>query len=494
MAGGHKSLRKGPPVPAYADPASLPNAPKWALTKYEADQNAEMERQREARDRMLPVAIAGYNALKPKRMPELDPANPAHVAVVLENPQSLVERLEAPVSRGGHGKYEDQPGWRNAEQYADAVRAHAHGFYGMHHDGSLLDGLKELAGFYMGHSLMSPEQYAYQQKVGRTIDLLQNLKNNPARAGGYWDSSDYQRLNRDPFNQAYHQKGAGWGKAFGEFMNAGTGNVVPYAINAGQMVPDTIKNAARGDDSTLDKRHPAWFAAAPGLSVVAGLLSRATDAAASAGANFQNKDRVRLSETPILDLPDDATPNEYKVGRANEQKFSDALKPYPAQNIANAGWRAIGLPKLTGMDSAPAVVGDAIDTGLDMLDPTMMAELGLQAAKIGAKWIPRLLAKEAGPEAAVESGIRSMLPSPQNPDRDKPRPAYQQVLDSLAPYGSYFTTPKPDEPVDNDAHWRAVRDVEQKKPQSISGALNSAYYGPFPADPKFGTAPRWPAK
>lgn len=424
---------------------------------------------------MLPVAIAGYNALKPKRMPALDPANPEHASAVLENPQSLVERIEAPVSRGGHGPYSDVPGWKNAAQYADAVRDHAHGFYGMHHDGSLLDGLKELTGFYMGHSLMSPEQQKYQQKVGRTVDLLLNLKNNPVRAEGYYASSDNQPLNRDAFNQAYHQKGAGWGNAFGEFMNAGTGNVVPYAINAGQMVPDTIKNAARGDDTTLDKRHPAWFAAAPGLSVVAGLLSRATDAAASAGANFQNKDRVRLSETPILDLPDNATPNEYKVGRANEQKFSDALRPYPAQNIANSGWRAVGLPKLTGMDSAPAVFGDAIDTGLDMLDPTMMAELGLQAAKIGAKWIPRLLAKEAGPEVAVESGIRSMIPQPRT-------------------VAEYFAKPAPDEPVDNNAHWRAVRDVEQKQPQSISGALNSAYYGPSPADPKFGTAPRWPAK
>ena len=478
-------------MPSFVQPASLPNAPKGSLTSWEAAQNVEMERQREARDRMLPVAIAGYNALRPKKAPELDPANPAHAALALERPQDLVMRLESPAAKGGYGKYADQPGFANARQYADAVRDHAHGFYGMHHDGSLLDGLKEMAGFYMGHSLMSPEQQKYQQKVGRTIDLLTNLNANPARAEEYYKSSDNQPLNRDAFNQAYHQKGAGWGNAFGEFMNAGTGNVVPYAINAGQMVPDTIKNTARGDDTLHDKRHPAWFAAAPGLSVVAGLLSRATDAAASAGANFQNKDRVRLGETPILELPSDATPNEYRVERANEQKFSDALKPYPAQNIANAGWRAIGLPKLTGMDSAPAVLGDAIDTGLDMLDPTMMAELGLQAAKIGAKWIPRLLAKEAGPEAAVESGIRSLIPSPASPDSDKPRPAYQQVLDSLAPYGSYFTTPKPDEPVDNNAHWRAVRDVEQKQPQSISEELHRAYNRPAPGGPKFGTSPRF---
>jgi hypothetical protein len=432
-----------------------------------------MERQREARDRMLPVAIAGYNSLRPKKMPELDPANPEHSAHVLENPESLVARLEAPVSRGGHGKYADQPGWRNARQYADAVREHAHGYYGMHHDGSVLDGLKELAGFYMGHSLMSPEQRAYQQKVGRTVDLLSNLKDNPARAESYYQSSENQPLNRDALNQAYHQKGAGWGNAFGEFMNAGSGNVVPYAINAGQMVPDTIKNAARGGDTTLNKRHPSWFAAAPGLSIVAGLLSSATDAAASAGANFQNKDRVRLGETPILDQPDGTTPSDYKVHRNNEQKFADALKPYPSQNIVNAGWRAIGLPQLTGMDSAPAVAGDALDTGLDMLDPTMMAELGLQAAKIGAKWLPRLLAKEAAPEVAVESGIRSMIPLPRT-------------------VTEYFTKPAPDEQVDNNAHWRAVRDVEQReKPQSISRELHRAYYRPSPGMPKFGNAPRF---
>jgi len=451
-----------------------------------------MARQIAARDRMLPVAIEGYNDLRPKKMPELDVANPEHAAQALENPESLVARLEAPVSRGGHGKYADQPGFANARQYADAVREHAHGYYGMHHDGSLLDGLKEMAGFYMGHSLMSPEQQAYQQKVGRTADLLTNLKGNPARAESYYQSSENQPLNRDALNQAYHQKGAGWGSAFGEFMNAGSGNAVPYAINAGQMVPDAIKNAARGGDVTMDQRHPAWFAAAPGLSVVAGLLSRATDAAASAGANFQNKDRVRLGETPILDQPDGTTPSDYKVYRNNEQKFADALKPYPSQNIVNAGWRASGLPALTGMESAPAFAGDALDTSLDMLDPTMMAELGLQAAKIGAKWLPRLLAKEAVPEAAVESGIRSMLPSPESPDRDRPRQAYQQALDSLAPYGSYFTTPKPDEQVDNDAHWSAVRDVElSDKPQSISSELHRAYNRPSPAMPKFGTTPRF---
>jgi hypothetical protein len=125
------------------------------------------------------------------------------------------------------------------------------------------------------------------------------------------------------------------------------------------------------------------------------------------------------------------------------------------------------------MDSAPAVAGDALDTGLDMLDPTMMAELGLQAAKIGAKWLPRLFAKEAVPEAAVESGIRSMIPQPRT-------------------VAEYFTKPAPDEPVDNNAHWRAVRDVEQREnPQSISRELGRAYQLPSRGMPKLGTAPRF---
>jgi hypothetical protein len=271
------------------------------------------------------------------------------------------------------GTATDRPGWRNANQYASAGAKYAKQNLDQH--GSLDEG------YTAARHIMSPERADYMQKVGRTVDLLRGLRagdpdTSPQVAMDYYRNSWQNPLARDTWNSAVYQREAD----------------DTMAVPAGRLIEDPTSPVG-------------WYARTSG-HIPETFLRRGEDAA-TAGQNTlaykrfleNTKDVGGLSE--VMNLPDDATPEQYAQRSNAMATMKSALAPPDA------------APLVSGLiGNAPQAVYDTVGTGIQALDPTVLAAiLQVPIRAIGTRLlsaIPGALAPKTAAQATMRSVAAGM--------------------------------------------------------------------------------------
>jgi hypothetical protein len=244
-----------------------------------------------------------------------------------------------------YGTFENQPSWRNADDYAKAGAEYARNNADNHY-GSVDEA------YTASRQLLSPERYAYMQDVGRTVDLLRGLKDTPVTSTSTYKDSYKQPLARDGLNIANYER-FGDGSVAQDFFSDPTSPVAWY-LRTSNSIPSTIR-------STAD--------------------SASTAAANALGqTNFTN--RFRLGPVAVMDLPSNATPEQYRQRAAEVEKL--------AQDVAPPSWQHV-------VGKAPPVVADAVGFFGEMLDPSVVASsiTGAPGMLAGLKTAPSLASKAA---------------------------------------------------------------------------------------------------
>lgn len=253
-----------------------------------------------------------------------------------------------------YGTFENQPSWRNADDYAKAGAEYARN-NADHHAGSV-DGA-----YTASRQLLSPERYAYMQDVGRTVDLLRGLKDTPVTSVGTYKDSYKQPLARDGMNIANYQR-FGDGSVAQDFFNDPTSPVAWY-LRTANSIPATIR-------STSDS---------------------ASTAAANALGNTNFVNRFRLGPVAVMDLPSDATPDQYRQRAAEVEKL--------ARDVAPPSWQHF-------VGKAPPVVADTVGFFGEMVDPSVIAATltGAPGMLAGLKAAPGMAAKASMAAGAFSRG------------------------------------------------------------------------------------------
>lgn len=243
-----------------------------------------------------------------------------------------------------YGTFEKQPGWRNADDYAAGgaqyAKTHADRHYGSQDEA-----------YTASRQLLSPERYQYMQDVGRTADLLRGLRESPLTSLDYYKKSFREPLARDGLNVANYQR-FGDGSVVNDFFADPTSPVAWY-LRTSNLIPTTLR-------SMSDRASTALVNSAGGLDFV---------------------NRFRLGPVEVLDVPSDATPEQYLQRQAEVRKL--------AADIAPPSWQSV-------VGKAPPAVADATGFFGEIIDPSVVASLGTSG---GAKILSGLSAKAAASAA-----------------------------------------------------------------------------------------------
>jgi hypothetical protein len=310
----------------------------------------------------------------------------------IANPEAAVKILEAApaadVLSGGYGKYTDQPGWMNADQWAKAGGDYA----------ATPGGLSE-SRYVRSQHLQTPERYEYMQTgPGRLLDLLR--EKDPDKGLAYWDKSNNARTTRDDYNDPNYNRFAGFPHGAAALVSG----VSPLAVHLRNqsVIPNALLAARESDNfgDALERAH-----------AYKNLLSR-----------------VLLNPTgeqEVLDLPDGATPEAYRERRKFLGEMMSLLHPPSGATVANDIWRAgsnlgdavgtffsmgdrptIRGPKPQGgiYGGAPAVFADTVETGASMADATLAPE-----------WLSsgllRGTVREFATDSPIEAAQRVLMPA-----------------------------------------------------------------------------------
>jgi hypothetical protein len=365
--------------------------------------------------------------------------------------------------RSEYGELEDRPGYNNAAQYARSGAQYAKARAGSEPTAALQEEYRK------SQFLMPPERAEYMKGPGRAIDVLQNLNADPERAMQFWDRSSpnaevkdgrpsERNLSRTDYNDPIYQRFSG------DNMTPWITGVSPTAVALRRM----------------DFLPKTWaFAAAESPSI--------TDALLRSRAAMTMPSRVNVgSETPIADLPDDAS-EDANLSRMKElgTQFRDSQEP-PKQNVANSV--VAGLYNLVPHISASAWAGQPVQESelarpaeppqaspfvADLVDAFRGWADGSQAmGLLSPSSFARSVVKDLGQEAAIETGLRQAI-APGLPE------------DMVA----YVTQGMPSEELDFTAR-RAAADAALRddalKPQSIYDARDAAYGELMTGDPVTG--------
>lgn len=292
-------------------------------------------------------ARLGGSALAPK----VDPVT---------QPSAAADALERPptdnVIDGGYGKYSDQPGWMNADQWAQAGIDYARAPGGVSEDR-----------YRRSQFLQTPQRYQYMQEgPGRLLAALREP--DPDRALYFFDKSNNARTTRDDYNDANYGQFGGFAAGASALMT-GVSPIAAHLRNQA-VIPNAILNA-------------------PETGLLKGLER--------AHANYNLSSRVMLSpnsEQEVLDLPSDATPEAVAQRRKFLSEMADLLAPQSGKKIASSIWNAssglgdvVGTalyrdgkaPVIRGLQpaGAPAAYTDAVETLASMADATLVPDLAV---------------------------------------------------------------------------------------------------------------------
>jgi hypothetical protein len=378
------------------------------------------------------------------------------------------------------GPYQSVPGWYNADQFADvggqlARAASSKAAAGLRQQHGQDYNAPEEAHvfdeeFRKNRHLLSPQQFAYMQDIGRTVDLLRGLRaikgssnpyhySAPEVALSYWDKSDATKnpgsiRAREDFNDPNYQRFSGVGGGMQSFFTNTDSPVVQY-FKIGQMLPDAMRFAWERPDGE------------PGSA-----LQKAQNARTFSLGNMLN------GENPVLREPvpkNSGDPDAWTAALSRAGQASVDVSPPPYQNIVNSASRA-----MLGAD-APAVVGDLASIVGDSLDPTMLASFGVGLpARVAAY---KAAASAAGRPAASLLSRLARSAGAAASDELKPEIILGTALNSAGSeptrtYAEYMSAPAPDVPLDaesrNAAHLR--EEVTALQPGiSIPEARSKAY-------------------
>lgn len=234
----------------------------------------------------------------------------------------------AGVIESQYGTLESTPSWRNADDYARAGAEYARQNSDRHF-GSTADA------YTASKQLLSPEQYDYMQGVGRTVDLLKGLRETPVTAAKFYKDSYQEPLARKGMNEASYQRFAGPEKAAADFFQSPAG-AVPWYLRVANSVPSAIRSM--GD--------------------------RASTAAVNAAGAREFSQRFGMGDVKVLDLPSDATTQEYLQRLAEVQQLGSDIQPPSWHQAVNA------VPVLPNV---PPAMADAIGVFGEAVDPSLAA-------------------------------------------------------------------------------------------------------------------------
>lgn len=277
------------------------------------------------------------------------------------DPSAAADALERPptdnVVDGGYGKYSDQPGWMNADQWAQAGIEYARAPGGISEDR-----------YRRSQFLQTPQRYQYMQEgPGRLLAALR--EKNPDRALYFFDKSNNARTTRDDYNDANYGQFGGFAPGASALIT-GVSPLAAHLRNQA-VIPNAILNA-------------------PETGLLKGLER--------AHANYNLASRVMLSpnsEQEVLDLPSDATPEAASQRRKFLSEMADLLAPQSGKRIASSVWNAssalgdtVGTalyadgkaPIIRGRREAagaPAAYTDAVETMASMADATLVPDLAV---------------------------------------------------------------------------------------------------------------------
>jgi hypothetical protein len=289
---------------------------------------------------------------------------------------------------------------------------------------------------WLSQSLLSPGRYEYMQEgPGRFVDLLRSPS--PVQGLEAWDRSNNARTARRATGEANYGRYGGFGNAVAEALRNKLNPVSAYLSDA-EIIPNAVGfyvegNGAPGglpplgtagqaliksgytyNPSTMGfKEDASAQRPAEGLNdYIPDQARPLIDAFGRAGARHDMDKSVRLGQVPVLDVPappENATPEQQEQAEkayfAREKELSQmasALRPPSGQYMAE---------KITGRPLPPAV-GDAVDTVVGALDPSLAASVfaALPGAIAGKGLLGGLRSvawQEGWPEAALTAGINT---------------------------------------------------------------------------------------
>ena len=327
-----------------------------------------------------------------------------------------------------YGTLEQKVSWRNGSDYTKAGAEYANN-QAWRHGGDVEEA------YLASSNLLSPERLDYMQKVGRTVDLLRGLKDSPVRSADFYSGSAKEPLARNAANFANYQRFEGLGPT--EFMEDPS-NPVSWYLRTSNIVPVMIRSTADG----------AGTAAANTLGYT----------------NFNQ--RFRRGPVEVLDVPSDATPEEYFKRQAEVQQLANDLAPPSWQHTVG---------------KVPRVVGDTLGFFGEMLDPSAGAALATGGAgmlaglatKKAATTAPSLAARAMSGAGVFGRGIMQEV----KPEVMFGAPFWGMQAVSDAPdktmaqeWGEYFFSPASPEARNPEATTRAANVLDSLKrsnPQDI---------------------------
>jgi hypothetical protein len=376
-------------------------------------------------------------------------------------PEVAARQIEAKL-----GKLDALPGWRNARQFAEAGARRAGEV--AERTGNIGDAESE---FQKNQWLLPPERLEYMQSgPGRAIDLLDNLRSDPVKAVRFWDKSRDAAREREDIHDPNYQRFSGAGNNAAAFVLSPTSPLAWY-LRTQKTIPDAIAFSVGEPDGAASQANATWGPGGDALAKAANLR------------DFQ--DHARISGgTPILDLPDDASAQQFAQRLAQLGGMFSGMQPPPDQNAVNSAWEPVfgasapaavvdlwSLLRGTADATLPGGLGFGIANRIRSA-PQAWAQAALQRAQAGLPIRPYRPVGLVGasllegkdqlvPEVAFEAGARHA--SGMNKERS--------LLD-------WLTKPVPSEELDaekRDAAHRSFEAMRNSAPQSIWNERDKAF-------------------
>lgn len=333
-----------------------------------------------------------------------------------------------------HGKLEDQPGWNNAGELAEANK-----------DKWWFDPSAKWT--------MSPERQRYMQGVGRDVDFLKGYLDggnagDDLQALEFWDRSKDAK-STDNWDGANYQRFSGLGN---QFASSVTDRAVPFGAFM-QLTDAAGPNVLR------------WLL---------GGNTSAEDALERTHALNEFQKRYRLGKNPVLDIPTpkpgDGPAANWHEREAQLRQQRMALEPPSGHDVASSWFGA-----------APAFVGDAVDTLMSAFDPSMYASLG---TSVPGKAVARAAMRTIPPRVAAKVGARDVASAlgRQGVAELTPEAGFAAAVRAAAPasersWVDYFTKPETAESTPDNMSESAARQMLSPDQMSVPDARTGETVG-----------------
>lgn len=406
------------------------------------------------------------------------------------------------------GSYELVPGWWDAKQFAEASASRARKAADRVLAGRSRKGLpynrplhrsEYDEEFRKNRHLLSGPQFEYLQEVGRTIDLLRNLRDESWSSGmrgpaqvavEYWDKSNPVHnpgaiRAREDYNDPNYQRFAGVSKGLQSFFQNPDSPLMRW-IHVSQVMPSAIGFAHE-------------------------------TASGPAGEAFQRAANTRAArlgymlndENPVLQSRPPSDPYDYETwGKelAGAGEHYQNVQPPPWQNVANSLWRSVqdtaqraaGIERPVVSD-ATAAFGDLLGIFGEAADPSAVAGV-LAGVPLRARLLADLARQQGRRPASIVSRA-AQATGGQAYQEAVPEVAFSGALNAAGGNPSrtllqYLTAPQPSTPLDTEARALAHAREEtrnlpkgddslgahfgQPQKQSIPDERRKAYYRHLP--------------